>query len=51
MGVGNSFFHDHLTSSSLFSGLSGLELTLHLPQLPLSNGCMSQGKYPTKREL
>lgn len=26
-----------------------MELTLGLPQLPLSNGCMFQGKYPTER--
>jgi hypothetical protein len=34
-----------------FSGLPGWELTLHLPRLPLSNGCMSQEKCPVEREL
>lgn len=36
--------HENLTMC-----LPRLELTLGLPQWPLSNGCTSQGKYPAER--
>lgn len=42
-------FLNNFTSLSLFRSLPRMELTLGLPRLPLSNGCMFQGKYPTER--
>lgn len=50
MGLGHSFTTIlHLHPFAVV--LPGPELTLHLPRLLLSNGCMFRGKYPTEREL